>query len=170
MNGLPVLTILIAVPLIAGALALFLNANGARWTALIATLIDLAISAWLWAAYDPNGPQWQFVEKVALGGGINWALGIDGIALVLIALTAFLMPICIGASWRAIDKRVPEYMAYFLLMEALIMGSFAAQDLFLFYIFFEGGLIPMYLIIGIFTAKLAKKANHSQVCASGAKS
>src|SRR5205085_11106131 len=93
--------------------------------------------------------QWQCVERIALGGSINWALGIDGIALVLIALTTFLMPICIGASWRAIDKRVPEYMAYFLLMEALIIGSFAAQDLFPFYIFFEGGLIPMYLIIGI---------------------
>ena len=68
---------------------------------------------------------------------------------MLIVLTVFLMPICIGASWRAIEKRVPEYMAAFLLMEALMIGVFAAQDLFLFYIFFEGGLIPMYLIIGI---------------------
>ncbi|MDQ1446747.1 MAG: NADH-quinone oxidoreductase subunit, partial [Acidimicrobiaceae bacterium] len=99
--------------------------------------------------YDPNGAQWQFVERQHLRGVINWDLGIDGIALVLIMLTLFLMPICIGASWRAIQKRVPEYMAYFLLMEALVMGSFAAQDLFLFYIFFEAGLIPMYLIIGI---------------------
>ena len=68
---------------------------------------------------------------------------------MLIMLTVFLMPICIGAIWRAIDKRVPEYMAAFLLMEALMIGVFAAQDLFLFYIFFEAGLIPMYLIIGI---------------------
>ena len=149
MTGLPLLTIMIAVPLFAGAIALFLSANGARWIALIGTMIDLAISAYLWVRYDPDGAQWQFVEKLPLGGGVNWALGIDGIALLLIVLTAFLMPICIGASWRAIEKRVPEYMAYFLLMEALIMGSFAAQDLFLFYIFFEGGLIPMYLIIGV---------------------
>lgn len=160
MTGLPVLTILIAIPLVAAAIALFLNANGARWVALVATLLDFALGIYLWQAYNPDGPQWQFVEKVALGGGINWALGIDGIALVLIALTAFLMPICIGASWRAIDKRVPEYMAYFLLMEALIMGSFAAQDLFLFYIFFEGGLIPMYFIIGIWGGAERIKASY----------
>ena len=160
MSGLPLLTILIAIPLVAGGISLFLNASGARWVALIGTLLDLLLSIHLWVNYDPNGAQWQFVENVNLGGGIHWALGIDGIALVLIGLTAFLMPICIGASWRAIDKRVPEYMAYFLLMEALIMGSFSAQDLFLFYIFFEGGLIPMYLIIGIWGGAERIKASY----------
>src|SRR5690349_18786678 len=95
-----------------------------------------------------------------IGGGINWALGIDGIALVLIALTAFLMPICIGTSWRAIEKRVPEYMAYFMLMEALIFGVLTAQDLFLFYVFFEGGLIPMYLIIGVWGGAERIKASY----------
>ena len=160
MTNLPLLTFLIAVPLIAGALCLFVRAESARWIALIATLLDFALSLYLWAGYDADGPQWQFAEKVALGGGINWGVGIDGIALMLIVLTAFLMPICIGASWRAIDKRVPEYMAYFLLMEALIMGSFAAQDLFLFYIFFEGGLIPMYLIIGVWGGAERIKASY----------
>jgi NADH-quinone oxidoreductase subunit M len=155
-----VLTLLIAIPIVAGIIALFLSASGARWVALIGTLLDLALSAYLWLNFDPNGAQWQFVEKVPLYGGINWALGIDGIALTLIALTAFLMPICIGASWRAIEKRVPEYMVYFLLMEALIMGSFAAQDLFLFYIFFEGGLIPMYFIIGIWGGAERIKASY----------
>jgi NADH-quinone oxidoreductase subunit M len=159
-SGLPLLTILIALPLVAGALCLFLRAEGARWTALVATLLDLALSAYLWVNYNPDGAQWQFVENIPLAGGINWALGIDGIALMLIVLTAFLMPICIGASWRAIEKRVPEYMAYFLLMEALIMGSFSAQDLFLFYIFFEGGLIPMYLIIGIWGGAERIKASY----------
>jgi NADH-quinone oxidoreductase subunit M len=154
------LTILLAIPLIAAAIALFLNASGARWIALIATLLDFALVIYLWANFDPNGAQWQFAEKLPLGGGINWALGIDGIALTLIALTAFLMPICIGASWRAIEKRVPEYMAAFLLMQALIMGSFAAQDLFLFYIFFEGGLIPMYLIIGVWGGAERIKASY----------
>ena len=124
---------------------------------LIATLIDLALSIYLWMAFDPNGPQWQFVEKVPIGGPINWALGIDGISLVLMVLTTFLMPICIGASWRSIEKRVPEYMAAFLLMEALMIGVFAAQDLFLFYVFFEGGLIPMYLIIGVWGGPNALK-------------
>src|SRR5205085_12687940 len=103
---------------------------------------------------------WEFVGKVGMGGGVSWALGIDGIALLLIVVTAFLMPICIGASWRAIDKRVPEYMAYFLLMDALIMGSFSAQDLFLFFIFFEGGLIPMYFIIGIWGGAERIKASY----------
>ena len=154
------LSILIALPLLAGLACLFVNANGARWIALIATLIDLAIGVYLWGAYDPSGAQWQFVENVPLGGGIAWALGIDGIAMVLIMLSVFLMPICIGASWRAIDKRVPEYMAAFLLMEALMLGVFAAQDLFLFYVFFEGGLIPMYLIIGIWGGVERIKASY----------
>lgn len=160
MSGLPLLSLLIVIPLVAGVLCLLVKAGAARWTALIATLIELVVSIDLWVQYNPDGPQWQFVEKAPLGGGVNWALGIDGIALVLIVLTAFLMPICIGASWRAIEKRVPEYMAYFLLMEALIMGSFAAQDLFLFYIFFEGGLIPMYFIIGIWGGAERIKASY----------
>jgi NADH-quinone oxidoreductase subunit M len=159
-SGLPLLTTLIAVPLIGGALCLFVREEAARWIALITTLIDLALSIYLWIGFDPNGPQWQFVEKAPIGGGINWALGIDGIALVLIVLTNFLMPICIGASWRAIQKRVPEYMAYFLLMQALIIGSFSAQDLYLFYVFFEGGLIPMYLIIGIWGGAERIKASY----------
>ncbi|QIK95727.1 NADH-quinone oxidoreductase subunit M [Sphingomonas sp. HDW15A] len=149
MSGLPVLSLLIAIPFVAAILCLMVKAQGARWIALIATLADLVLGVMVWGAYDPAGPQWQFVEHVGLGGPIVWALGIDGIALMLIILSVFLMPICIGASWRAIDRRVPEYMAAFLLMEALMIGVFAAQDLLLFYIFFEGGLIPMYLIIGI---------------------
>jgi len=160
-TDLPLLTILIGIPLVAAALCLFVNANGARWIALGATLADLALGAYLWAAFDPSGPQWQFVERLPLGGGIEWALGIDGIALVLIMLSVFLMPICIGASWRGIiDRRVPEYMAAFLLMEALMLGVFAAQDLFLFYVFFEGGLIPMYLIIGIWGGAERIKASY----------
>ena len=160
MNALPLLSLLIIVPLLAGLLCLFLTAAGARWIALIGTFIELVISIVAWVQYNPDGPQWQFVEKYPLGGGVSWALGIDGIALLLIVLTAFLMPICIGASWRAITKRVPEYMAYFLMMEALIMGSFEAQDLFLFYIFFEGGLIPMYLIIGVWGGVERIKASY----------
>jgi NADH-quinone oxidoreductase subunit M len=159
-DDLPLLTILIAVPLIAGMLCLFVKAESARWIALIATLLDLAIGVAMWAAYDPSGAQWQFVERLGIGAGIEWALGIDGIALMLIMLSLFLMPICIGASWRAIERRVPEYMAAFLLMEALMIGVFAAQDLFLFYIFFEGGLIPMYLIIGIWGGAERIKASY----------
>ncbi len=160
MTAVPILTILVALPLVAGILALFQSANGARWNALITTLISFALGVWLWASYDPSGAQWQFVEYYELGGGIAWAMGIDGIALMLIMLTLFLMPICIGASWRAIEKRVPEYMASFLMMQALMIGVFTAQDLLLFYIFFEGGLIPMYLIIGIWGGAERIKASY----------
>jgi NADH-quinone oxidoreductase subunit M len=159
-TGLPLLTLLIAIPMVAALLCLFVKAQGARWIAMVGTMLTLALSAWLWIAFDPNGAQWQFVEKVPIGGGVSWAMGIDGIALMLIQLTAFLMPICILASWRSIQDRVPEYMAVFMLMEALMLGVFTAQDLFLFYIFFEGGLIPMYLIIGIWGGAERIKASY----------
>jgi NADH-quinone oxidoreductase subunit M len=149
MNGFPILTIMIALPLLAGVACLYASANTARWIALIATLVDLVLGIGLWTTYDLAGAQWQFAESIPLFGRFAWALGIDGIALMLIMLSVFLMPVCIAASWEAITDRVPEYMAAFLLMEALMIGVFAAQDLFLFYIFFEAGLIPMYLIIGV---------------------
>jgi len=144
-----ILTLMIALPLMAALACLYVSPNGARWLALAATLADLALGIVLWASFDVGGAQWQFVESIPLFGRFAWALGIDGIALMLIMLSVFLMPICIAASWESITKRVPEYMAAFLLMEALMIGVFAAQDLFLFYIFFEAGLIPMYLIIGV---------------------
>ena len=144
-----ILSLMLAIPAVAAVACLFLSANGARRLALIATLLDLVLGAVLWSQFQIGGPQWQFVENVPLFGTFNWALGIDGFALLLIELSVFLMPICIGASWESIQKRVPEYMAAFLLTEVLMIGTFAAQDLFLFYIFFEGGLIPMFLIIGI---------------------
>jgi NADH-quinone oxidoreductase subunit M len=149
MSALPILSLMLLVPL-AGAIAcLMAGAQAARVIALAATLIDLALGIVLWASYDIGGAQWQFTERADLFAGMQWALGIDGIALLLIMLSVFLMPICIGASWKSIETRVGEYMAAFLLMETLMIGVFAAQDLFLFYIFFEAGLIPMYLIIGI---------------------
>ena len=149
MGGFPILSLMLIVPLVGAAICLFVEARPARWVALIATLIDLALGIALWANYDIGGAQWQFTERLPLFAGFQWALGIDGIAMLLIVLTVFLMPICIGASWNSITRRVGEYMATFLFMETLMIGVFAAQDLYLFYIFFEGGLIPMYLIIGI---------------------
>ena len=149
MNGFPILTLMLLVPLVGAVLCLFADARKARIIALAATLVDLALGIVLWANFDIGGAQWQFTERAPLFAGFSWALGIDGIALMLIMLSVFLMPVCIGASWNSINKRVGEYMAAFLLMETLMIGVFAAQDLFLFYIFFEAGLIPMYLIIGI---------------------
>ena len=146
---MPILSLMIFLPLLAGVACLFVPARTARWIALAATLADFALGVLLWVQFDPGGAQWQFTESAPIFGRFSWALGIDGIALMLIMLSVFLMPICIGASWAAITTRVGEYMAAFLLMEALMIGVFAAQDLFLFYIFFEAGLIPMFLIIGI---------------------
>lgn len=150
MTGFPILSVLIAVPMIAAIACLFVSANTARMLALAATLIDFVLGIMLWMNYDIGGAQWQFVEHApGIFGPFGWSLGIDGFALMLIMLSVFLMPICIGASWRSITTRVPEYMAAFLFTEVLMIGTFAAQDLFLFYVFFEAGLIPMYLIIGI---------------------
>ncbi len=148
-SSINILSFMLAVPMLAAIACLFARAERARVIALTATLFNLLLGVWLWGSYDPAGAQWQFVEVAQIFGPIGWKLGIDGISLMLIMLSVFLMPICIGASWHAIDKRVGEYMAAFLLMEALMIGVFAAQDLLLFYIFFEAGLIPMYLIIGI---------------------
>lgn len=148
-SDIPILSIMMAVPMAAAIACLFVNAQSARLLAIGATLANLILGIWLWASYEIGGAQWQFVESADLFGPVGWKLGIDGISLLLIMLSVFLMPICIGASWRAIKERVSEYMAAFLLMEVLMIGVFAAQDLVLFYIFFEAGLIPMYLIIGI---------------------
>ncbi len=149
----PILSTMLAVPIIGALLCLFARAELARVIALTASLFTLLLGIWLWASYDVSGAQWQFTESAKLFGPIGWRLGIDGIALMLIMLTVFLMPICIGASWRAISERVGLYMAAFLLMETLMIGVFVAQDLLLFYIMFEAGLIPMYLIIGIWGGK-----------------
>jgi NADH-quinone oxidoreductase subunit M len=148
MDHFPILTLMLLVPLVGAIACIYMEARAARVAALLATLANLALGVVLWANFDVGGAQWQFTERVELFAGFSWALGIDGIALMLIVLSVFLMPICIAAS-ASIEKRVGEYMAAFLLMETLMIGVFAAQDLFLFYIFFEAGLIPMYLIIGI---------------------
>ncbi|MEO1730838.1 MAG: NADH-quinone oxidoreductase subunit M [Pseudomonadota bacterium] len=149
MDGFPLLTIMLCVPLLGALISLLVEANAARWTALTATLITFVLGIMLWTGYETGGDQWQFTERAEMFAGFSYALGIDGIALMLIMLSVFLMPICILASWGAIQKRVGEYMAAFLFMETLMIGTFAAQDIFLFYVFFEAGLIPMYLIIGV---------------------
>ena len=145
------LSLLILLPLAAALLILAVgSAERARWITLGTTVVEFALGGVVWAQYDNGGARFQFVEKLDLFAPyFSWHLGVDGIAVLLIMLSVFLMPICILASWSSIEKRVPEYMAAFLLMESLMIGVFASLDLFLFYVFFEGGLIPMYLIIGI---------------------
>ena len=125
-------------------------ARNARAVALWTTLATLILSLILVYEFDPTRADFQFTERTAwLGGGIDYAMGVDGISVLFVLLTTVLMPICILASWDAVKTRVREYMIAFLVLETLMIGVFCAQDLILFYLFFEAGLIPMFLIIGI---------------------
>jgi NADH-quinone oxidoreductase subunit M len=125
------------------------SAETARWLAFITTLATLALSVLLVARFDNSNPGFQFVEEAPWFAGLSYRMGVDGISVLFVLLTAFLMPLCIAASWRSIDKRVHEYLIAFLVLETLVIGVFCALDLVLFYIFFEFGLVPMFLIIGI---------------------
>ncbi len=154
------LSFMILAPLAAALALLFWpgdeerRAHVARWGGLGTTLVLLAAGLVLWAGFDTSTAAFQFTERAEIFGGLfAWHLGIDGISLVLILLSVFLMPLVILAGWESIRTRVPEYVAAFLVMESLMVGVFSALDLFLFYIFFEAGLIPMYLIIGIWGGK-----------------
>ncbi len=126
------------------------RAARARGIALGTSLLLFAAGLLLWARFDSATAAFQFTERAEIFGGLfSWHLGVDGISLLLIMLSVFLMPLAILASWESIEERVPEYMAAFLVLESLLIGVFSALDIVLFYIFFEGSLIPMYLIIGI---------------------
>jgi len=123
--------------------------NAAKWIALVTTLATLALSVLLVIQFDPKDPGFQFLEEIPWFAGIDYRMGVDGISVLFVLLTAFLMPLCILASWRSIEHRVLDYMIAFLVLETLVIGVFCALDLILFYIFFEFGLVPMFLIIGI---------------------
>lgn len=152
----PVLSVVTFLPLL-GALLIMIMTRGngplakgtARWVALWTTVITFAVSLVMVARFDPASADFQFVEKQAWLGVASYHMGVDGISLPFVILTTALMPICILASWTSIQKRVKEYMIAFLVLETLMVGTFSALDLVLFYLFFEGGLIPMFLIIGI---------------------
>jgi NADH-quinone oxidoreductase subunit M len=127
--------------------------RNAKWIALWTTLATLAVSVWLLAIFDHGKAGYQFIEDYVWFAGASYHMGVDGISVLFVLLTAFLLPICIIASWNAIKERVIEYLICFLVLETLIIGVFTSLDLFLFYIFFEGGLVPMFLIIGIWGGK-----------------
>ncbi|MCA1395240.1 NADH-quinone oxidoreductase subunit M [Bradyrhizobium sp. BRP56] len=157
MTTWPILSVTTFLPAV-GAILVYLLARGgdetasrtARWIALWTTLITFAISLILVARFDPASTDFQFVEKASwLATGITYHMGVDGISLPLLILTTAIMPLCIIASWRSVTQRVGEYMMAFLILETLMIGTFSALDLVLFYLFFEGGLIPMFLIIGV---------------------
>lgn len=156
MTTWPILSVTTFLPLV-GALIVYLSRGddeaarrNARWIALWTTLITFAVSVILVMRFDPSSADFQFVEKANwLATGITYHMGVDGISLPLVILTTAIMPFCIIASWKAITIRVREYMMAFLILETLMIGTFSALDLVLFYLFFEGGLIPMFLIIGV---------------------
>lgn len=156
MTTWPILSVTTFLPLV-GALIVYLSRGddeaarrNSRWIALWTTLITFAVSVILVMRFDPSSADFQFVEKASwLATGITYHMGVDGISLPLLILTTAVMPFCIIASWKAITSRVREYMMAFLILETLMIGTFSALDLVLFYLFFEGGLIPMFLIIGI---------------------
>ncbi len=160
MFGFGILSGLIILPLVGAAFILVLRGESeaalrnVRWTALLTTIITFLLSLFAWSLFDTRSADFQLVEQKAwLGSGIIYKLGVDGIAMPFVLLTTFLMPICILASWESITTRVKEYMVAFLVLETLMIGVFCALDLVLFYLFFEAGLIPMFLIIGVWGGK-----------------
>ncbi|HRE43285.1 MAG TPA: proton-conducting transporter membrane subunit, partial [Terricaulis sp.] len=122
--------------------------RGVRLLTLLVTLLTFAISLVAFAAFDPSLPGYQLVENVPWAFGAGYRMGVDSLAMTLVMLTTFLTPICILASW-VIEKQVSSYMVLFLILETLMIGVFCAQDIILFYVFFEAGLIPMFIIIGV---------------------
>jgi NADH-quinone oxidoreductase subunit M len=125
-----------------------------RWATLATTLATFALSLVVWSGFDTTSAAFQFVEqKNWFGSGLVYKMGVDGFSMPFVLLTTFLMPFAILASWDSVQKRVKEYMIAFLVLETLMIGVFCALDLVLFYLFFEGGLIPMFLIIGIWGGK-----------------
>ncbi|AGI72876.1 NADH-quinone oxidoreductase subunit M [Octadecabacter arcticus 238] len=138
----------------AGILALFLRGDdeaaqrNAKWLAMAATAMTFLVSLFILIGFNPQDTGFQFVEERTWIMGLNYKMGVDGISILFVMLTTFLMPIVIASCW-SVNTRVKEYMIAFLLLETLMLGVFMALDLVLFYLFFEAGLIPMFLIIGI---------------------
>jgi NADH-quinone oxidoreductase subunit M len=143
-------------PLVGVLVILFINRenkNTIRWIALIASTITLAISVWVLVLFEPADPDLQMVVNIpwiqVAGWEISYFLGIDGLSILLVLLTTFLTPISILSTWTAVEERVKEFMLFFLLLEVGMVGVFLSLDLFLFYIFWEFTLVPMYFLIGI---------------------
>ena len=160
MTDWPILSTVTFLPLVGAFLILLIRDDnpGARRNirnvALLTTVFTFVLSLLIWAGFDNAASGFQMVEKMAwLDSGISYHVGVDGISMLFVILTTFLMPLCILASWESIESRVKEYMICFLLLETLMIGVFCALDIVLFYVFFEAGLIPMFIIIGVWGGK-----------------
>ncbi|MEX0409184.1 NADH-quinone oxidoreductase subunit M [Aquibium sp. LZ166] len=160
MSEWPILSTVTFLPLVGAFLILLIKDEGQaarrniRNVALFTTAFTFVLSLFVWAAFDYSNPGFQLVEKMEwLDSGISYHMGVDGISMLFVILTTFLMPLCILASWVSVEKRVKEYMIAFLILETLMIGVFTALDIVLFYVFFEAGLIPMFIIIGVWGGK-----------------
>ncbi len=156
----PILSTVTFLPLVGALLVLLIRDDGRaarrniRNVTLLTTVFTFILSLFIWAGFDTSDPGFQMVEKVEwLDSGISYHMGVDGISMLFVILTTFLMPLCILASWEAIETRIKEYMISFLILETLMIGVFCALDIVLFYVFFEAGLIPMFIIIGVWGGK-----------------
>ena len=155
--GFPVLSLITWLPLVGGLFIMTVRgeeqvvASNARWAALWTSLVVFAVSLVLWARFDVAEAGFQFREDVSWlpEFGVGYRMGVDGISVLFVLLATALTPICILASWEAIQTRVREYMLAFLVLETMMVGMFSARDFVVFYMFFEGVLIPMFLIIGV---------------------
>jgi NADH-quinone oxidoreductase subunit M len=155
--GFPVLSLITWLPLV-GCLCMMMVrgdeatvASNARWTALWTSLLVFVLSLVLWVKFDPSEAGFQFNEHVTWMPEykVGYSMGVDGISVLFVLLSTLLTPICILSAWEVIQTRVREFMMSFLILETMMVGMFAATDFVVFYVFFEGVLIPMYLIIGV---------------------
>ena len=152
---IPILSLLICVPTIGALFILFTKANPEKYNShkyisIFISLINFFLSIYLWIEFDNSNPSFQFVEnREWIYGFINYKVGIDGISILFIILTTFITPLCILSVNSTVKKRLKDFLVAILIMESLMIGVFCSLDLVVFYLFFEGGLIPMFLIIGI---------------------
>jgi NADH-quinone oxidoreductase subunit M len=157
MADFPILSLITFLPLIGAAFIILIRgdeaviARNAKGVALWTSLITFILSLFLWFNFDSSAAGFQFEERLVWmpGFGVSYHLGVDGISMFFILLSTMLTVLCVGASWESIQDRIKEYMIAFLVLETLMVGMFAALDLILFYVMFEGVLIPMFLIIGV---------------------
>lgn len=160
MTDWPILSTVTFLPLVGVVLLLLTNENGPFGrrnilnVSLLTTVFTFIVSLFIWIGFDNSNPGFQMIEKHNWFGNIAaYHLGVDGISMLFVILTTFLMPFCVLASWDSVQKRLKEYMIAFLLLEVVMIGVFVALDTVLFYVFFEATLIPMFIIIGVWGGK-----------------
>ncbi|GGA52860.1 NADH-quinone oxidoreductase subunit M [Nitratireductor aestuarii] len=160
MTDWPILSTVTFLPLVGAFLILLIRDDGQsagrniRNVALLTTVFTFVLSIFIWAGFDYSVPGFQMVEKHEwFDANISYHMGVDGISMLFVILSTFLMPFCILASWESVQHRVKEYMIAFLILETFMIGVFCALDVVLFYVFFEASLLPMFIIIGVWGGK-----------------